>query len=35
MSESRKRHRGQPGVDREQFLGQLVQEYHSTKDIGK
>ncbi|KAI8139522.1 hypothetical protein BJV82DRAFT_581906 [Fennellomyces sp. T-0311] len=30
---SRKRHRVQPGPDREQFLGQLVQEYNSTKDL--
>ncbi|KAG2222863.1 hypothetical protein INT45_000478 [Circinella minor] len=32
MSQSHKRHRGQPGPDREQFLGQLVQEYHATED---
>ena len=35
MSQSHKRHRGQPGRDREQFLSQLVQEYNVTEDIGK
>ncbi|KAI9496659.1 hypothetical protein BDB00DRAFT_869237 [Zychaea mexicana] len=33
MSQSRKRHRGQPGNDRKFYLSQLVQEYHTTKDI--